>query len=166
MSELFDVCEKVSALSQFDLVDQAWENLAPNLTNAIPVQDYQLGGLIFRLCFSDEVIKEKIAIAFSHLEIPLVQTPDLTIRVWDVKATGTRMPALDWSLINSNGYLGYDQSPVYLQYAGSAGLLNMLHTERKVAYFMTRDTTALPLWVIGAPLSTILSISRSSSFLA
>ncbi|MDP1574645.1 MAG: hypothetical protein Q8L78_06920 [Coxiellaceae bacterium] len=147
----------MNAQLQFQLLDDQW-SLFPNISHYY----FKLGAYRVCLSFADTTLPEKIVRAFDHLKIDAIDTPDLTICLWDVTETACKLPNLNWALICSYGYAGYLERGVYFHYFEEIMALSVLSNAKNKAFYIVRDSQQLPWWVSGSPLQVILHLWLSA----
>lgn len=132
----------------FDSLNTAWSRLSETA-----VHSYKIGPFTVQISSNSKSLENRLIRAFAHL--PLGDgVPDLTIRLWDKP----NLPSLNWSLIQTNGYRGYGDPPLYFHYFEAIGALSAIDTEQNIAYYAIRDPDSLPWWVDGSPLQVILHV--------
>lgn len=122
---------------------------------------YQIAGVRVRLLIFDRVLKDRLLPAFAHL-VQTSEAPDFTVHLID----GSVMPLVPpWSqeeFVVDQAERSLQSRDFYGVYMSGEESLNFFDTEKNTAYFWTNDVAALPGWVIGAPLRTILHWILSS----
>lgn len=141
----------MSALRQFDLIDNVWDPFEKPISSY-----YQIGDFSLCLEYVNRDLGEKLSRAFNHLKRDPLKDPSLTIRLFDTKKSGVKLPPLDWNLIHLNGYRGYYEKPIYLHYFEQIEALSVLNSEQNRAYYIVKDPEILPWWVSGSPFQVIL----------
>ncbi len=132
----------------FEYLNDTWETFS--------IEDacsYKIGPFTFSISSTSKPLLETLTRGFA-LRAPENASPDLTIRLWN----GPKLPPVDWRLIHKNGYRGYTNPPFYFHFFETIGALSAIDTERNIAYYAIRDLDALPWWVGGSPLQTILHV--------
>lgn len=141
----------MTALEQFERIAKAWAQLIPLVSKY-----YKIGPFTVCLTFAHAGLEKEMTMAFHHLTCNPVDQPDLTICLWDTATTKQKLPELNWELIYRNGYHGYCEKSIYLHYFDSIDALSAFHAEKNQAYYIVRNTAALPWWVGASPLQVIL----------
>lgn len=143
----------MKAKQQFIELDKAWETLPKPICRY-----YQLSDYVICLAFSHEALIARMSRALEHLLIQARDKVDFTICFWDTAKGGQPLPALDWNLINANGYQGVQEGLVFLHYFESIDALSVIDIEKKQAFYVVKDSEKLPWWVSGSPLQVILHV--------
>lgn len=128
--------------------NEAWSQLQETFFSS-----YKIGPFTVRISSNSASLAHKFIRAFSHLE-EKSSPPDLTIRVWE----NAKLPPLDWNLIHSNGYRGYQDRSCYLHYFEAIGTLSAVDVETNIAYYAVQDAKTLPWWVFGSPFQAIFHV--------
>lgn len=132
----------------FDRLNKAWDLLPKP-----PFQFYKIGPFTVQICSHNRSVMAKLTRALAHLATE-PSAPDLTIRLW----SGSKLPLLDWSLIQTNGYRGYAERPFYFHHFEMIGALSAIDTDKGIAYYAIRDPESLPWWVGGSPMQAIFHV--------
>ncbi len=122
----------------------------------IKISDY-----IIKIAFADDRYIEYIIPAIAHLVCKAVAKPDYSILVWDSATTNTAIipPAWGQDAFLAKGEIkGYNTATIKTAFQHGADSLNMVHLEKKVAIFWTRDFSQLPYYERSAPLKYILNL--------
>ncbi len=129
-------------------LNETWETLPKESSSS-----FQLGPFTISISSTNQSLAKALTKAFAHL--PQGEgTPDFEIRLW----SGHKLPPLDWSLIQTNGYRGYQEPPFYFHHFETIGALSAIDTKENIAYYAIRDPDSLPWWVSGSPLQVILHV--------
>jgi len=132
----------------FENLNDTWETFS--IEHAC---SYKIGPFTAHISSTSKHLLESLTRGFAHVA-PENASPDLTIRLWH----GPKLPPVDWNLIQTNGYRGYSDPPFYFHFFETIGALSAVDTKRNIAYYAIRDLDALPWWVSGSPLQTILHV--------
>ncbi len=132
----------------FEYLNDAWETFS--IEGAC---SYKIGPFIVSISSTSKHLLETLTRGFAHTA-PENVSPDLMIRLWN----GPKLPPVDWNLIQTNGYRGYKDPPFYFHFFEMIGALSAIDIERNIAYYVIRDLDALPWWVGGSPMQTILHV--------
>ncbi len=135
-----------------------------DIANSIPPikKTYAIAGKTICLNFYSKILFEKMSRAFSHIEEDAVNSPDLTVCIWDSVSTNTHL-ASPWvnqseytyprevnaKTINVDSFLG-----IYLH---GEETLNLYDEKNNTAYFWTHNAECLLYRISGSPLRSILN---------
>ncbi len=111
------------------------------------------------LSFAGDALVPHITPALSHLVIPEVEMPDLTVCLWDSVSTKTSMVSPPWKRdrYTYRGEIwGYNSSRIKTAFHWIEFSLNMLNLESNTGLFWVENTQSLPFWVNASPLRTLL----------
>ena len=111
------------------------------------------------LSFAGEELIPHITPALSHLVIPRVEKPDLTICLWDSTSTKTSMVPPPWKrdrYTYRGDIWGYNSIRIKTAFHWVEFSLNMLDLETGAGLFWVEDSRSLPFWVHASPLRTLL----------
>ncbi|MFT6033143.1 MAG: hypothetical protein ACI854_001676 [Arenicella sp.] len=148
----------------FDLIDQSYQ-ITKKAGSRVYQRDYLLGKTLLRLEFIGSSMIAPMTQAIEHLRVPQseresLRHPDLTIGLWDSNSTGALMPSPPWT---EDDYIvraeikGYNDERFHTAYDVWGGGLRLLDKHRNLAFFWTKDASALPSYERGAPLRMILN---------
>jgi hypothetical protein len=132
----------------FEKLNEMWNPL-----KGLASQCYRIGPFAMQISSNHASLIDTLTRAFAHLAAENT-SPDLTIRLW----SGPKLPPLNWSLIQTNGYRGYANPPFYFHYFEMIGALSAIDTERNIAYYIIRDPDSFPWWAKGSPLQAIFHV--------
>ena len=110
------------------------------------------------LSFAGEALIPHITPALSHLVIPEVEAPDLTICLWDSVSTKTSMVPPPWKrdrYTYRGDIWGYNSSRIKTAFHWIEFSLNMLDIETHTGLFWVEHAQSLPFWVNASPLRTL-----------
>lgn len=111
------------------------------------------------LSFAGEELVPHITPALSHLAIPEVEKPDLTVCLWDSVSTETGMVPPPWKrdrYTYRGDIWGYNSVRIRTAFHWIEFSLNMLDFETNTGLFWVEHTRSLPFWVHASPLRTLL----------
>jgi hypothetical protein len=111
------------------------------------------------LSFAGEALVRHITPAFSHLRISEIETPDLTICLWDSASTNTSMAPPPWKrdrYTYRGDIWGYNSSRIKTAFHWIEFSLNLLDIETNTGLFWVEHTESLPFWVNASPLRTLM----------
>jgi hypothetical protein len=120
---------------------------------------YSIGGLALHLRLAGRALVPLITPALEHLAVERVETPALTIYLWDSVSSGTVMPAPPWSpdAYSARGEVrGYNDERFHTVFHLGSHTLKMLDARRNVGLFWIRDARDVPFYESSAPLQAIL----------
>lgn len=120
---------------------------------------YRICETSVRLSFAGDALVPHITPALSHLGIPEVKVPDLTICLWDSVSTNTSMVPPPWErdrYTYRGDVWGYNSSRIKTAFHWIEFSLNMLDLETNTGLFWVEHTQGLPFWVNASPLRTLL----------
>ncbi len=128
-------------------------------------RQYVVAGARIRLRFAGEALAEQVAPAFSHLEEPLEQAPELTVSVWDSASTGISRPALapvdptvaDAEPTNPGPSYFHAEDDVHALQQPTPDILTVWSAAEEAAWYWIRDAGRLPPWDRAAPFRHLLS---------
>ena len=150
----------------FDLLESSFERALQNVDGTCE-RFYRIGGFTIRFRFAGEALLPVVAPALSHLVTEPVDSPDLTVCLWDRASTGTRMHMLSsyfrylswfwYDHMDKRGELKYFNGK-YIRAAFNPGsrIVSMLDLNRRLALSWTESAKDVPWYETGAPLKTIL----------
>lgn len=122
--------------------------------------DVRIARRVVRLSFAGDALVADLTRAFRHVTLPAVDTgvvePDLVLRVWDSRSTGTPLPAPPWSwdrYCTRGDIDGYNTDTVSVAYAGS---LNVFDRATGDACWWVPDADAVGAHEPGSPLRILL----------
>jgi hypothetical protein len=121
---------------------------------------FRLADLSLRLRFAG-ALTGPLTLGLAHREVEATADPDLTVRIWDSRSTGTPAPRPPWSgdAYLEHGIIKDHFGPgFYAVFPPGTGVLNVLDEERREGYFWMDDAHRLGLWEIGAPLRTLIHL--------
>lgn len=118
-----------------------------------------LAGKCLRFVFYTPTLAERMLPAFAHLKETTIE-PDLTIHIWDSKETGVELTQPYYKREHMSelgeGTQVALQDGFYGVYFSGEESIQLYDQKSQNAYFWTQDASAIPGWVIGAPLRAIL----------
>jgi len=120
---------------------------------------YRICDTTLRLSFAGRALIHHITPAFSHLRIPQIEAPDLTICLWDSTSTNTNMPPPPWKrdrYTYRGDIWGYNSSRIKTAFHWFEFSLNMMDLEARRGLFWVDHAAGLPSWLNAAPLRTLL----------
>ena len=152
----------------FDLMTLGW---ARAHDAGVPTLEryYEIAGAVVRLRFAGDALVEPLTRAISHLETPPVDSPALTVRLWDSTSTGIELSSLMefvigmvWkapfeALTPRHEVRGLHSERVHTTYELGSGVLTMFDAHERDAVYWVRDAADLPYYERGAPLRTLLN---------
>lgn len=141
----------MNLLEQWSQLEETWACF-PQTTP----YSFKIGSFSICLKRDQSSLGNKLTKAFDHLKTEPNPSNDLTIFLWDTSLPGQKLPFLDWTSIQGNGYRGYWKPPLYIHYFEFINALSVLNVEENRAYYIVRDAETLPWWVSGSPLQVIL----------
>ena len=147
-----------SSVEFVDSVFQAWTIAAQ--TCGVFERDFVIGGHIVRLRFAGTSIISTVIPALAHLAIaPAVQTPDLTIHLWDTHSSGVNMPFLPlWNDCSERGSVrAFAQSSLSVTRLPAAGVFSLWDPARQLAIYWAPGATEIPSYERGAPFRGLLN---------
>ncbi len=112
-----------------------------------------------RLQISAPTLAERLWPAFSGLEAPAAEDPDLTISCWDANATGVSAPRAPFSVREflPNGMVrGHAEGRIRVTYDIWMRMITVYDRDRRHAWVCVADQSSVPLWLERAPFRTIL----------
>lgn len=143
----------------YERIEAAFNDAATASGGAIVV-DHQLAGRHVRLEFAHQGLATAVGRALRHRAQPtLVGEPELTISLWDSRASGVPMPKPPWSLrdyTNRGEILGHTTPRFRTSFHTHSGIFNMADMRRGRAVYWIRDAAAIPTYATSMPLLPIL----------
>lgn len=125
--------------------------------------DLVIAGRVVRLSFAGDALVDRLTPAFRHVTLPEPRTgpvdttePDIVLRVWDSRSTGTPLPPPPWSwdrYCTRGDIDGYNTDTVRTAYAGS---LNVFDAATGAACWWVPDADTIGAHEPGAPLRILL----------
>lgn len=97
--------------------------------------------------------------ALRHLPGDESASPELTVRLWDLKSTGVLLPPPPWDALEYHergNTRAYDDPRFSLSYDRRTDVFSAVDAERRVALHWTRDADALPNYTSAAPMHRLL----------
>ena len=155
-------------LDAFELMTLGWAR-AHAAGAPILERYYEIAGDVVRLRFAGDALIEPLTRAISHLETPPVDSPALTVRLWDSASTGIELSSLMefvigmvWkapfeALTPRHEVRGLHSERVHTTYELGSGVLTMFDSLERDAVYWVRHATELPYYERGAPLRTLLN---------
>lgn len=110
------------------------------------------------LSFAGDALVPDLVPAMQHLQATTTAEPALTIGIWDGTSTGEMPPAPTFS----QGYRGntelleYSDARIQAAFDSWLGMLSLYDAERKLALFWLRDTSHVPITLVGTPFRIVL----------
>ncbi|GJL83673.1 MAG: hypothetical protein DHS20C01_33070 [marine bacterium B5-7] len=123
--------------------------------------NFNVAGMIVRLCFAGEALVPAICRALDHLKTDATDKPALTINLWDTVSTHTPMLPAPFGIesYGPHGTIsGYCNESYQTVYDTNYGILMMLDYSAKRAFWWTRDAAHLPAHEKASPLRTLLHL--------
>ena len=151
------------AAEYFREVQAAFDNAAR--TVGVFEHFYDLGGYSVKLCFAGSALISQLTPALAHRATGRIQTPDLTVCLWDTASTATEMPPPAWGR-DAYGVLGEiigfndDRNQTNFQLDGQASRVasvNLLDQTLNTALYWTPEAMEFPYHERSAPLRTIFN---------
>jgi len=122
--------------------------------------DVRIAGRVVRLSFAGDALVAHLTGAFRHVTLPASEVglvePDLVLRVWDSRSTGTPLPPPPWSwdrYCTRGDIDGFNTATVHTAYAGA---LNVFDRSTGDASWWVPDAAAIGAHEPGAPLRILL----------
>jgi len=128
---------------------------------------FSIGDRAVHLHFAGNGLNAILTPALTHLEIPPVEDPDLTVLLWDNVSTGTDLPKVisryfdilgEWWLhLGIRGEIKeLSNSRILTAYHLGPNIFSMIDLEKNLALYWVEDANALPSYELSSPLKTIL----------
>jgi hypothetical protein len=145
-------------------VNRKAAHLSPEIINrTIRVGDHPI-----HLEFTGQGLDQALMPAIAHLEIPAVETPELTIHLWDSASSGTELPNVLsryfdilgewWKHLGIRGEIKeLSNDRILTAYHLGPNIFSAIDLERGQAFYWVKDAAALPYYEIGSPIRTILN---------
>jgi len=148
-----------SEAEQLAFFDGALERFVRARDSAGAIDHYLgLAGTSIRLSFAGEELVPHLTPALEHLRIPPIDSPDLTLCLWDTHSTGVRMsppPCERESFTDRGDIWGFDSPRIKTAFHYSDYSVNLLDHERNTGVYWVNRADALPYWVSASPLRTL-----------
>ncbi len=145
---------------------EAWFDHAAELfetavarAGAGPDRDLRVAGHATRLRFAGQALGPVILPALQHLPGANGSTPDLTIRLWDLKSTHTTLTPPPWDAVEYHergNTRAWNDERFSLSYDRKTDVFSAVDSDRRVALYWTRDAAALPNYTSAAPMHRLL----------
>ena len=150
----------------FDLLESSFERALQNVGETCE-RFFRVGGLTIRFRFVGEALPPVVTPALRHLATESVDSPDLTVCLWDRESTGIRMHLLSdyfrylswfwYDHMNTRGELKYfNGKRIRAALNPGSQIVSMLDCDRRLALYWTESAADVPWYETGAPLRTIL----------
>jgi hypothetical protein len=132
---------------------------------------YSICGHSVELRFAGSALIPSITPALGHLLLDAVDTPSLTVCIWDDISTNTHMPPPPWSgltVLGMDGHFkgvytrrgdvrGFSDDRILTSYNWDANALSIMDKKRDLALYWTYNAARLPSYESSAPLRTIFN---------
>ena len=121
-------------------------------------RDYVVGGLPVRARFAGQAMFERVGQAIRHLETPSSESPLLLLHVWDARSTNTPVPEfpdVEPALGGQRPRYYVEQAGVRASYQPGNGMLSVLDSAQREAWYWAEDAAALPFLDAAEPLRQI-----------
>jgi hypothetical protein len=121
-------------------------------------RDYLVGGLSVRARFAGQAMFERVAQAISHLEARSPERPSLLLHVWDSRSTGSPLPEFPEvapAFTGERPRYYVEQAGVRATYQPGNGMLSVLDSAQREAWYWAEDAAALPFLDAAEPLRQI-----------
>jgi hypothetical protein len=119
---------------------------------------YRIGGTTVRLLFAGNHMVPYLTPALEHLRIPEVDTPDVTLCIWDSESTNTKMvpPPVKWDCFTDRGDIwGFNSRRIKTAFHWIECSLNLMDLETCTGIYWVQTADTLPYWVHASPLRTL-----------
>jgi hypothetical protein len=141
---------------------------AAHLSPEIIDRTIRVGDHPIHLEFTGQGLDQALMPAIAHLEIPAVETPELTIHLWDSASSGTELPNVLsryfdilgewWKHLGIRGEIKeLSNDRILTAYHLGPNIFSAIDLERGQAFYWVKDAAALPYYEIGSPIRTILN---------
>jgi hypothetical protein len=120
---------------------------------------YLIGGRAVRLRYAGPALTTKLTQAFAHLASGEVQSPALTVYLWDSGTTRQAVPAPPWQLddyVARGEISGYNTARFHTVYQLGSDTLSLFDAVTSTAIFWVRDVSCIQWYEIAAPIRAIL----------
>ncbi|HRE46517.1 MAG TPA: hypothetical protein PLD47_02235 [Aggregatilineales bacterium] len=127
-------------------------------TRRILTHDYHVADRRFRTVILGEALQRYLEPALAHIEIPLAETPDLTISLWDGSLTGEHIPPYErMTSTEGDPTYRYRDAAYHIEYHTAFNLTLCIDFPNRRAAFFLPNPVVLPSWAQAFPLRTILN---------
>ncbi|MDH4230862.1 MAG: glycosyltransferase [Nitrospirota bacterium] len=119
---------------------------------------YRIGGTTVRLLFAGERMVPFLTPALEHLRITEIDTPDVTLCIWDSASTNTKMvpPPFKWDCFTDRGDIwGFNSRRIKTAFHWIECSLNLMDLETGTGIYWVETADTLPFWVHASPLRTL-----------
>ncbi|MBN1260011.1 MAG: serine kinase [Anaerolineae bacterium] len=121
---------------------------------------YRIGNGVVRVHFAGVSLAPRLTPALEHLRLPQdAQAFSLTIYAWDSASTSTAPLSPAWPLdaYNARGEVaGFNTHRFRTAFDMGAGVLSLLDTQERVAFYWAQAAQEIPYYESGAPFRTLL----------
>jgi hypothetical protein len=121
--------------------------------------DYGFAGVPVRVRYCGSALLQRVGPAIAHLETPRAGSPALVLNVWDSRSTHTRhpdFPEVEPSRDGERARYYAEANGVRASYQPSNGMLSVLDSSRREAWYWAEDAAALPYLDAAEPMRQIL----------
>lgn len=119
---------------------------------------YQIANSNVRLVFAGESLVPLLTPALEHLRIPEIDSPGLTLCIWDSDSTFTKMvpPPCDRESFTDRGDIwGFNSCRIKTAFHWIECSVNLMDHSRRTGIFWVQKADTLPYWVHASPLRTL-----------
>ena len=118
----------------------------------------RVGGTNVRLMFAGESLVPHLTLALEHLRIPKVNSPDLTICIWDSDSTSVEMvpPPFKWESFTYRGDIwGFNSTRIKTAFHWIEYSVNLMDHATNTGIYWVQKAETLQYWVHAKPLRTL-----------
>ena len=125
---------------------------------AVIERNYIVAGLPVHVRFAGQAMFERVAQAIRHLEAPPARRPSVVIHVWDARSTESlppEFPDVEPAFDGQRPRYYFEQHPLRAAYQPGNGVLSVLDSGLREAWYWAEDALALPFLDAAEPLRQI-----------
>jgi hypothetical protein len=120
---------------------------------------YRIGGTTIRLLFAGNHMVPYLTPALEHLRIPEIDTPEVTLCIWDSDSTNTQMvpPPFKWDCFTDRGDIwGFNSRRIKTAFHWVECSLNLMDLQADTGIYWVQTADTMPSWVHASPLRTLI----------
>lgn len=158
MSQEKTVPKGQDALLFFNGVLEKFKEAVSKINNEMITQNYEIGGHKIQMQFAGPTLIPYFTPALDHLQIPEIESPNLTICLWDSASTKIEMLTPPWAtqeFEHQGEIMEFNTERMCTLFQPGEDTLNLLDHERNLAILWRRDNQNIPYYTTSSPLRSI-----------
>jgi hypothetical protein len=140
-------------LGYFDAVHSAFFDACSRNSGKIE-RTFRIAGRTLTYHFAGDALLPQIEPALAHLSLPLSDTAEYSLCLWDSASTSTELPPMPWTahdLVERNLIRGYNDTRFRAVFQPDSRALTLFDRERKLALYWVANAGHVPMHERAAP---------------